>query len=144
MIIDTAVRFSRCWRSVQLCHQMKNFQSQIKKKHIPNINKDQVDHKLIVLKVFVRLCVLFLFLCFGFCLFDFSSSAITIFRSCNVFLRRSVDDKKVINFLIIDVRKKQKGKSIKIVSNSHENDAQIWRSYCALVFKSVESNSRHL
>ena len=49
------------------------------------------------------------FACFGFCccfcLFDFSSSRITIYRSYNIFGRRSVDDRKAINFLIIEEKK---------------------------------------
>ena len=93
---------------------------------------------------FMFVCVLCFFACFGFCccfcLFDFSSSPITIYRSYNTFGRRSVDDRKAINFLIIE--EKKNGKIFKNLI-SHENDVQIWRSYYALVFKSIEPIYRH-
>ena len=50
MIIDTTVRFSNCCRSVQLCHQIKRFYLQVKKKYTQyqqgpgwSQNKDKID-----------------------------------------------------------------------------------------------------
>ena len=99
------------------------------------------SQKLIFFRVFVCLCGLFFCVCvlgFCFCLFDFSSSAITIYRIYSAFWYRSVDDRKTIKLL----RKKTKREEHQNLI-AHKNDAQIWRSCNALVFKSVGPIYRH-